>query len=115
MEKWQKQIINGMYGIKSGEITVVSYGGRGSGKSQIIQQYNEMFAKQQELMNQCKEKGYTMVTIDASQMTSKNRKEMIDWCTQNCKKDFASFVAARGIFMFEDETDSLWFKLAHIC
>ena len=114
MEKWQKQIVNSMDGIKPGELKMVSYGGRGQGKSTVTQVI-ESFAKQQELMNQCKEKGYTMVTVGSERMTTKNRKEMIDWCTQNCKKDFESFVAYHGIFMFEDETDSLWFKLAHIC
>jgi hypothetical protein len=110
MEKWQKQFINGMYGIKPSELKMVSYSGRGQGKSTVAR-IIVSFVKQQELMNQCKEKGYTLVTIGSERMTTKNHKEMIDWCTQNCKKDFASFVAYHGIFMFEDEEDATYFAM----
>jgi len=32
MEQWQYKILNKIRGMKTGEITTVSYGGRGSGK-----------------------------------------------------------------------------------
>jgi hypothetical protein len=111
MEKWQKQVINGMYGIKKGEMKMVSYGGRGHGKSTIAQRYWQAFAEQQKLMEQCIEKGYTKVVISPDQMTTANRSAMIEWCKQNCKKDFSSFVAAYGFFFFESKSDAEFFAL----
>ena len=111
MEKWQKQLINGMYGIKKGEMKMVAYGGRGSGKSLISQKYIEAFAEQSKLMEQCLEKGYTKVVIDPPQMTTANRSAMIEWCKQNCEKDFSSFVAAYGFFFFESKRDAEFFAL----
>lgn len=111
MEKWQKQLINGMYGIKKGEMNIVSYGGRGSGKSLLLQKFIESFQAQTKLMEQCIEKGYTTVVINPSQMTTANRNAMIEWCKQNCEKDFSSFVAAYGFFFFESQKDAEFFAL----
>lgn len=110
MEKWKKQVINGMYGIKKGEMKMVAYGGHRSGKS-LAQKYIQMFAEQTKLMEQCVEKGYTKVVIDPSQMTTANRKAMIEWCKQNCEKEFSSFVAGYGFFFFESQKDAEFFAL----
>ena len=111
MEKWQKQVINGMYGIKKCEMNIVSYSGRGYGKSTMAQYYIKAFAEQQKLMEECIEKGYTKVVISPNQMTTANRSAMIEWCKQNCEKDFSSFVAAYGFFFFESHKDAEFFAL----
>lgn len=111
MEKWQKQVINSMHSVNKGEMKMVAYGGRGSGKSLLSQQFIESLAAQTKLIEQCIEKGYTKVVIDPSQMTTANRKAMIEWCKQNCEKDFSSFVAGYGFFFFESQKDAEFFAL----
>jgi hypothetical protein len=99
-----KKMINDTYGLKTGEMSIVS-SGRSHGKSNSQAMIIEYLNQQIKDVNEYKSNGYIPIYLDTISAT---RKEMIEWCKDNCK---SHFYVAGSLFMFEDETDAMTFGL----
>lgn len=100
-----------MHSVNKGEMNIMTYGWSGDGSRGVNFDYAQMFKNHRKLMEQYLEKGYTKVVIDPPQMTTANRSAMIEWCKQNCEKEFSSFVVHYGYFFFESQQDAEFFAL----
>jgi hypothetical protein len=114
MEQWQYKILNKIRGMKTGEITTVSYGGRGSGKSQMLSVYLEYFEKlmqDQRMQNHTRQRllAEGWLPVECGDHFMKNWTE----CHAICKETFGDNYTWTGeIFWFRTESDILWFKMA---
>jgi len=99
-----KKFLNLSCGIPSGEVSLVM-SGRASGKSNSQSMMIEYLNQQIKEVNEYKSKGYIPIYLDSNSAT---RKEMIEWCKENCK---CHYYVAGQLFMFEDETDAMTFGL----
>lgn len=97
-----KKMMNVSYGFNAGEISVIT-SGRATGKSNSQSMMIEYLKQQIKEVNEYKNMGYTPVYLDSNTVT---RKEMIEWCKDNCKSPF--YVAGQ-LFMFEDNDDAVFF------
>jgi hypothetical protein len=97
-----KKLMNNSYGVKAGEMSIVT-SGRSNGKSNSQSMMIEYLKQQIKEVNEYKNMGYTPVYLDSNSAT---RKEMIEWCKDNCK---SPFYVAGPLFMFEDNDDALFF------
>jgi hypothetical protein len=77
--------------------------GRRSGKSITQVAMVEYLRQQTEYVREYKSKGYTSIYMEQGQ-----KKEMIEWCVENCTNHY--YVMGQ-LFMFEKEDDAMAFAL----